>query len=112
MKIRIVQQISGTRGDRTDWPPAGSELVVGDLEGAELCRSGVAIPVAEETPPVETRRRKTSKAKDDEPAADEPAAAAAPAAELAVPDETPAAGSNEPLTTDAGKPLIRTSQFK
>ena len=54
MKIRMRQQMSGTRGDGQDWPPVGDTLVVADVEGALLCSAGIADPVAED-PPVEVR---------------------------------------------------------
>jgi len=47
MKVRIVQQMSGTRSDGYPWPAANAILVVGDREGAELCAAGIAEPVAE-----------------------------------------------------------------
>jgi len=54
VKIRMCQQMSGSRGDGQTWPPIGGTLVVGDGEGAALCAAGIATPVAED-PPVEIR---------------------------------------------------------
>lgn len=48
MKVRMVQQMSGPRGDGTDWPAFGAEIDVSDEEGRDLCAGGIAIPVAEE----------------------------------------------------------------
>ena len=45
--------ISGGRGDGTPWPDVGGELDVSDDEGAQLCASGLAAPVAQDAP-VET----------------------------------------------------------
>lgn len=54
MKIRMRQQMSGTRSLGQQWPPAGDTLVVSDHEGALLCSAGIADPVAED-PPIEIR---------------------------------------------------------
>jgi hypothetical protein len=48
MRVRVIQQMSGIRGDGSSWPAAGEEFEVGDAEGADLCRVGIAVPVAEE----------------------------------------------------------------
>jgi hypothetical protein len=54
VKIRMVQQMSGGRGDGQDWPPPGGELTVSDEEGMLLCSTSpsqptpIAVPVAEE----------------------------------------------------------------
>lgn len=50
MKIRIKQQMSGTR-DGVNWPGRGEVMIVPDGEGVELCRTGVAEPVADEPTP-------------------------------------------------------------
>ena len=47
MKIRMSVDISGTRGDGRDWPRRGESIMVDDAEGAELCASGMAEPVAQ-----------------------------------------------------------------
>ncbi len=52
MKVRMILPMSGLRGS-VEWPPPGETLEVGPDEGAQLCRSGIAVPVAED-PPVET----------------------------------------------------------
>jgi len=54
VKIRMCQQMSGSRGDGQPWPPIGGTLIVGDGEGALLCSAGIATPVAED-PPIEIR---------------------------------------------------------
>ncbi len=50
MRIRIAATISGTRNGQ-DWPPIGTEMDVPDIEGAELCRTGLAQPVATQPEP-------------------------------------------------------------
>lgn len=46
MKIRMVQQISGSRNGQ-EWPAPGVEFDVDDDEGAQLCRAQMAVPIAE-----------------------------------------------------------------
>ena len=53
MKVRMKVQITGPRNG-VDWPAPGGEIVVPDLEGAELCANGMADPVAV-VAPIETR---------------------------------------------------------
>jgi hypothetical protein len=61
MKIRMRVSVSGTRGDGTEWPPAGEVAEVGDDEGAQLCAGGLAEPVAEKaSDKAETRPSKAS----------------------------------------------------
>lgn len=59
MKVRMIAHVSGTRNG-AEWPAPGGEIVVPDLEGAELCANGLAAPVAEPAP-VETRKTSTSR---------------------------------------------------
>lgn len=47
MRIRMKTQVSGSRNG-VPWPPRGGVLDVPDDEGAELCASGVSVPVADE----------------------------------------------------------------
>ncbi|MGP4084173.1 hypothetical protein [Streptomyces sp. KR55] len=63
MRIRMLVTLSGTRNGQ-DWPAKGGALEVPDDEGAQLCATGIAEPVAEigETqkavlPEVSERRR-------------------------------------------------------
>jgi hypothetical protein len=53
MKIRMIASLSGLR-DGQPWPAPGSEIVVPDAEGAELCAIGHAAPVAS---PAEAEKR-------------------------------------------------------
>lgn len=55
MKVEMKHEVSGTR-DGEPWPPIGGEITVPDEEGAELCASGMAVPVAERAKP-ETRAK-------------------------------------------------------
>lgn len=45
MQVRMRAEISGTRNG-SPWPAAGEVVTVDDAEGARLCASGVAEPVA------------------------------------------------------------------
>lgn len=55
MKVKMKVAISGTRnGER--WPGLGEVVEVSDVEGADLCASGAAEPVAE------TAKAETAKA--------------------------------------------------
>ena len=45
MRIRMRDQISGTR-DGVPWPPPGGEIDVSDAEGVKYCANGLASPVA------------------------------------------------------------------
>ena len=45
MRIKMKALITGTR-DGEDWPLPGAEIDVPDAEGASLCASGHATPVA------------------------------------------------------------------
>lgn len=86
IEVRMVQQVSGTRGDGRPWPPVGGTITVSDAEARDLLRSNLgstplAIPVV-----AEERRTETADAPADakvevrsEPAAEEPRAE--PAAE-------------------------------
>jgi hypothetical protein len=49
MRVRMRQYMSGTR-DGHDWPAPGAEIDLPDDEGADLCRNGVAEPVAVPVP--------------------------------------------------------------
>jgi hypothetical protein len=51
--VRLQGDISGTRDGRP-WPPRGSRIDLPDLEAMDLCRSGMAIPVAGDAEVVET----------------------------------------------------------
>jgi len=46
MKVQMRAQISGTING-AEWPAIGDVLEVPDDEGARLCASGQAVPVAE-----------------------------------------------------------------
>lgn len=48
MKVRMKIGMSGTRNG-IEWPPVGGLLEVDDEEGAQLCASGHAVPVVEES---------------------------------------------------------------
>lgn len=47
MKIKMKVQLTGTR-DGVAWPPPGGEVELPDLEGAKLCKAGLATPVVED----------------------------------------------------------------
>jgi hypothetical protein len=47
MRIRMERQITGTR-DGARWPTVGEEVELPDSEAADLCASGLAIPVVED----------------------------------------------------------------
>jgi hypothetical protein len=44
IRIRLVGEISGTRGD-VSWPPRGSEMSLPDDEARTLISNGMAVPV-------------------------------------------------------------------
>ena len=50
----MLVQVSGGRGDGTEWPRPGEELDVGDDEGRHLCAARLAVPVPVEERKVET----------------------------------------------------------
>ena len=54
MKIRMLIQVSGPRGDGQHWPGphsmGGGTIVVGDGEGQDLVRAGIAEEVPEPAP--------------------------------------------------------------
>jgi hypothetical protein len=52
LKIRMQVGMSGTRAGQS-WPPVGETLDVSDVEGAQLCHVGIAIPVADKDAGVE-----------------------------------------------------------
>ena len=54
MRVQMLVTISGGRADGSAWPEAGSELDLGDQEGADLCRARLARPVAVPVAPAET----------------------------------------------------------
>lgn len=58
MRIRMVQQMSGSRPDGRIWPGVGEELDVSDAEGMELCRAfdSHSHPIAVPVPAVEARK--------------------------------------------------------
>lgn len=39
VEVRMVTQMSGPRGDGTDWPPVGGTLEVSEAEAAVLCHN-------------------------------------------------------------------------
>lgn len=45
MKVRLTAHLSGLRNGEP-WPALGGEVNVPDVEGAELCAAGLAVPVA------------------------------------------------------------------
>jgi hypothetical protein len=74
MRVRMKVSLSGSRNG-VSWPARGEEVVLPDGEAADLCRSGLAEPVAEPekntetaTPPAAekrvTRKRAPSKPKE------------------------------------------------
>ena len=45
VEVRMVQQMSGPRGNGQDWPPVGGTMVVSEAEAEVLCfQSGPANP--------------------------------------------------------------------
>ncbi|MFD0902337.1 hypothetical protein [Actinomadura sediminis] len=62
MKVRMKVAVSGTRNGRP-WPHPGEVVELSDAEGADLCASGVAEPVAER--PVETATAPEPEKRDD-----------------------------------------------
>ncbi|WDO09955.1 hypothetical protein ME763_32210 [Streptomyces murinus] len=67
MKIRMKTDVSGSR-DGQPWPRRGSTLEVPDAEGADLCKAGIAEPVAKKdaeavekaTPPDDAEQRQAA----------------------------------------------------
>lgn len=47
MKVRMKVGVSGPRHDGQGWPRVGEVIDVPDWEGADLCSSGLGVPVAE-----------------------------------------------------------------
>lgn len=47
MKVRLQHEMSGLRSG-TPWPRFGEVLDVDDIEGAQLCSLGIAVPVVED----------------------------------------------------------------
>ena len=45
MRVRMLTHISGTR-DGAHWPATGGQVDLPDAEAADLCRAGLAEPVA------------------------------------------------------------------
>jgi hypothetical protein len=45
MKVRMRDQISGTRNGEP-WPPPGGEVDLPEQEAVKLCANGLAVPVA------------------------------------------------------------------
>lgn len=65
MKLKMKIEVSGNRGDGTEWPRIGGEIDVSDAEAADLIREGHAVEVttakkaekkAEPEPVVETAK--------------------------------------------------------
>lgn len=52
MKIRMLVQISGPRGDGSAWPGIGQVADVSDAEGVHMCTAGLANPVRDDAPEV------------------------------------------------------------
>lgn len=53
MKVRMKVDMSGSR-DGEPWPHRGETVDLSDVEGAKLCNSGIAEPVADKDADVET----------------------------------------------------------
>ena len=101
IEIRMIQEMSGLRGDGKPWPPVGGTISVSEAEARNLCRSDrgstpIAVPVVEDRAEtgdapadqkVETRADPEPEApKAEEPKAEAPAAPApAPAPPKAKP---------------------------
>ena len=65
MKVRMRVGISGTRSGQ-DWPQPGGILECSNEEGAQLCASGIAVPVVEddvETAVAAEPEKRTTRAK-------------------------------------------------
>lgn len=101
VEIRMVQQMSGSRGDGTAWPPVGGTLTVSAEEARQLCDTSHGSPIA--VPAVsEERRTETGDApasgktetRDDKPEPPKPAAQQQAPAGAAKP--APAAPSGTP----------------
>lgn len=65
MRVRMKAEVSGTRDGRS-WPPRGETVELPDDEGAQLCASGIAEPVATDdtetaTPPKPEKRTQAKK---------------------------------------------------
>jgi hypothetical protein len=60
VKVRLQHEMSGLRSG-SPWPGFGEVLEVDDIEGAQLCSLGIAVPVVEDRtekavmPPAEMR---------------------------------------------------------
>ena len=75
MKVRMKVSISGTHPTIGKLPPSGTVIEVDDGDGLDLCRSGLAEPVAERgkeeravaVEPVEVRSVEEPSAVSDEP---------------------------------------------
>jgi hypothetical protein len=52
MRIRMRDQISGTRNGEP-WPPPGGEVDLPDAEAVKYCANGLAVPVAAKDTDVE-----------------------------------------------------------
>lgn len=48
MKLKMKVEVSGNRGDGTEWPSRGGEIEVPDAEGADLVASDMAVEVKAE----------------------------------------------------------------
>jgi len=47
VKVRMIVEVSGTRGDGRDWPAVGGVVDVDSGEGADLVAAGLAVRVAD-----------------------------------------------------------------
>lgn len=65
MRVRMTGTVSGSRNG-VDWPARGEELELPDDEGALLCQSGIAEPVADREKPATrpARGKAETRAKD------------------------------------------------
>jgi hypothetical protein len=54
VEVRMVQQMSGSRGDGQPWPEVGATLTVSPAEAASLIGASIAIPVVREETRTET----------------------------------------------------------
>lgn len=106
MKIRMKVDVSGSR-DGMPWPRRGGVVDLEDDEAAQLCRAGMAEPVAEDarvetaTPPKEEQRVLTT----------ETAASTVPAPEKKQAGPEPVAPVTEPAPR-RGQPPKKTADSK
>lgn len=81
VRVRLVQQMSGNRGDGTPWPAVGEVIEVGEAEAEQLCRVGDSHskPIAE-------------RVEEPEPAPEKPKAPSAPPKTASVAAQQPKTG--------------------